>query len=574
MKRLRQFPYAIYDKRNKTLVNSTATIHLKKKRMKKLIFSLLLLSLNQAFAQTYSSTNKKPIIDSILQSYTQPNEPGMAIGIVKDGKVIYKKSRGIADLSNNIPITDSTVFNIASVSKHFTALLALIAEDEGKISLEDEISQYLPELNHLPYKITIKQLANHSHGLPNYSDFSQMINFGLNAPLNNEQIVQVILRINTMNFKPGTQYQYGNTGFILLAEILKRVYDKPFPEIIKEKLFEPLSMTQSATIDNPNAIIKNKAIAYTKHKYKYEEYMDRQMSCGSSNIHTTLNDLVKWVVNFQEPKVGTQAQINRLTTKTISFSKDSDLGYGLGLISETSEGINTVFHGGGTAGYRAYIMHVPKQNLSIVTLGNQDNFNSLLIVNDLLKLYLGDFMVKNTPTQVTYSPDELNKFAGTYKFSPGQYWVIHTDGKNLYFGDSTRPLPIIGDRKFEFPLPTSYLTFHSNYMHVRIADFNYACKKINFTPPKPSNKELKNYIGLYKNEAFNVFFEFSIVNNNLTATHSLTNRKIILNPLSKHSFYADYPFGDFHFKLNQSGQACEFILDGQNYSNMKFIKIK
>ena len=320
-----------------------------KKRMNKIFLLLILLPIQAIFAQTDSYSNKSSAADSIFQSYSNPNEPGMAIGIIQDGKVIFKNTKGMADLSNRLPITNSTAFNIASVSKQFTALLAIMATEEGKISLQDDITIYLPELKNLPYKITIKQLANHTHGLPNYSDLIAMIGFGLESPISNEQAVETILQTKQVNFKAGTQYQYGNSGFMLLAEILKRVYEQPFSMLVKEKIFGPLNMTQTAVIDKSNTIVHNKALAYRKNKDTYVEYPNRLMESGSSNIHTTLNDMIKWAINFQNPKVGTQNQMNLLKSETVSFSRDSDLGYGLGLIKETYKGLETVFHGGGTA---------------------------------------------------------------------------------------------------------------------------------------------------------------------------------------------------------------------------------
>ncbi len=542
--------------------------------MNKIILLTLLLAFNYSFAQTILGSKNVAVSDSILESYTNSQEPGIAIAVIQNGKVIYKKSKGIADLSNNLSITDSSAFNIASVSKQFTALLTLIAEEEGKISLQDNIAKYLPELKHLPYKITIKQLANHSHGLPNYSDLIEMIGFGLEYPISNDQAVQTMLSIESVNFKAGTQYQYGNSGFMLLAEILKRVYKKPFPMLLKEKIFEPLNMTQTAVIDNPNTIIKNKTKSYTKNGDTYIEYTNRQMECGSSNIHTTLTDMIKWAINFQNPKVGTQNQMNRLITKTISVSKDSDLAYGLGLLTETYKGLETVFHGGGTAGYRAYILHVPKHNFSIVTLGNQESFDGLLIVQDLLEVYLKNSIVEPKFIKTSYTSEEIKEFEGTYKLHPGQYWTITTDEKNLYFNGDSKPLPLIGDSKFEFIYcPTSYCTFHPNSMYWRVADFNYCCEKINLNPPILDEKELRKYIGVFKNEAFNVFYELIIFENNLVATH-LTNGQITLNPLSENTFFGGNPLGELNFQLNQEGEVNGFVLDGQNYNNIKFIKLK
>mgnify|MGYP006310687141 FL=1 len=187
--------------------------------MKYVILSLILAAFTTAHAQTSRNSVELSAIDSIFQFYCDPSEPGMAMGIVKDGEVIYKTTRGLADLSNNLSITDSTAFNIASVSKQFTAYLMLLAEKDGKLKLSDDIRKYLPELKHLPNKITIQQLANHSHGLPNYSDLIQMIGFRLSSPISNDQAVPKILSVKHANFEPGTQYQYGNSGFILLASL-------------------------------------------------------------------------------------------------------------------------------------------------------------------------------------------------------------------------------------------------------------------------------------------------------------------------------------------------------------------
>ncbi|ETN96889.1 serine hydrolase domain-containing protein [Zhouia amylolytica] len=538
-----------------------------------IVFSLLISLSTFSLAQN-NAVERVPYtrIDSIFQSYCNPDEPGMAIGIVKDGEVIYKGSRGMADLSNKLSITDTTAFNIASVSKQFTALLVLMAVQEGKIKLDDDIRQYLPELKHLPNKITIKQLANHSHGLPNYSDLMAMIGFGLSSPMGNDQAVETLLHVKQVNFKAGTQYQYGNSGFMLLAEILKRVYKRPFPVLIKEKIFKPLNMNDTGVIDNPNAIINNIATAYTKNGNSYIEFPNRQMESGSSNVHTSLNDMIKWVKNFQNPTVGSENQINRLSKKTISITKTGDLNYGLGLYTETYKGQKIVFHGGGAAGYRAYILHVPEHNFSIITLGNQQSFDCLHVIYDILELYFEKNFEQPTSKKISYTEKALKTYAGTYRFQPGQYWTFKAKGKNLYFEGVEQPLSSVGKGKFEFFLPFSFITFHPNALEFRISDMNYHCEKIDFNVPVFSKEELEVYVGVFKNEEFNVFYELLIIEDHLVAKH-LTNGEIILTPLSKNSFYAQYPLGELDFQLNSEGKVNGFVLNGQNFSNLKFMKV-
>lgn len=539
--------------------------------MNKIILFLVLIVANTSFAQVNFKSIDKKLVDSTLALYGNAYEPGMTIGIVQDGKVLYKNGIGIADLSNNISITDSTAFNIASVSKQFTAILALIAEEEGKISLEDNIVKYLPEFKNLPYQITIKQLANHTHGLPNYSDLIEMIGYGLASPIRNDQAVQTILNIKQVNFEPGAKFQYGNTGFMLLAEILKRVYDKPFPLLIKEKIFEPLGMNQSAVIDNPNIIIKNKAEPYKKSDDSYLIYPNRQMECGSSNIHTTLNDMIKWMINYQKPRVGTKEMYKQMIEHTV-LNDGSQKEYGLGLYTGFYKGLKIVFHGGGTAGYRAYILHVPAYDFSIVTLGNQESFDGLLIVNDLLELFFKDYLVEPVLLKTSYTPEELKEYEGTYRFQPGQYWKINADGNNLYFDGDDEPLPLIGDGKFKFfYYPISYLTFHPNFMEFQIADFTYYCEKVNLNPPVLSEKELEKYIGVYQNVELNTFYEILVIENSLVAEH-LTNGKIILQPLLENIFYGEFPLGELDFQFNLEGKVSGFVLSGQNLENIKFLK--
>ena len=175
--------------------------------------------------------------DSLWSIYKQMDAPGMAVAVIKEGKVFYKRTYGLANLESKTPITDSTAFNIASVSKQFTAFIALLAEQEGKLSLYDDIRVYQPELSHLPYKITIRQLANHTHGLPNFSEIKKLQGFGDEFKVTNTEAVHTLLQIKNVNFPPGEQYQYNNTGFTLLAEILLRVYKKKFSQIAKEYVF-------------------------------------------------------------------------------------------------------------------------------------------------------------------------------------------------------------------------------------------------------------------------------------------------------------------------------------------------
>lgn len=537
-----------------------------------LILIAALIMAHHAFSQNSIKAIDTKKIDATLASYCKSDEPGMAIGIVHNGKAIYKNAQGLANLTHNIPLTDSTTFNIASASKQFTAYLTLLAEDEEKISLEDDIRKYLPELGHLPHKITIEQLANHTHGLPNYSELIAVKGFGLESPITNAQAMEIVLNIQHPNFKAGSQFQYGNTGFMLLAEILERVYDTTFPALIQEKIFTPFQMEQSTVIGNQNIIIKNKARAYTKTGDSYVEFMGRNMEYGSSTIHTSLGDMLKWIRHFQNPTTKNQLIFNQMTLPTTVIDA-GQFTYGLGLYAEKYKGIDMVFHGGGTAGYRAYVLHVPEHKLSIVTLANQAGFDGLLIIYDLLELFLKDHLIESIPQKQTYSTAELKAFEGTYEFNPGNYASIEAKDNNLYFEGDSNPLPIIGDEKFVFPYqPTAYLTFKDNQMQFRIADMLYNCKKVDVNPPTLTKAALRKYIGHYKNETLNTYYEILLKDDHLIAKN-IINRDFTLHPLSENTFYTAYPLGELRFESKTSGEIDGFVLSGQNMGHIAFKKL-
>jgi len=545
-----------------------------KLKIKWTLFVFSVLSFGICFGQ---SNQKNPIsrADSLWSVYKQPNTPGMAVAIVKEGKIIY----GLANLESKAPITDSTAFNIASVSKQFTAFIALLAEREGKLSLDDDIRTYLPELNHLPYKITIRQLANHTNGLPNFSEIKKLQGYGDEFKVTNNEAIQTLLRIKNVNFPPGEQYQYNNTGFTLLAEILRRVYNKDFSQIAKEYVFNPLHMKNTAAIDDPDKIIPNKAESYQPKGNTFVKLPIGQMVSGSSNIYATLDDLCKWAANFQNPIQGDRALYNTMQKNTV-LSSGTNIEYGLGLQTEKYKGLDIVFHGGGTVGYRTYILHVPSQQFSVVILGNGHGFDGLLIAYQLIDFFLKDQeTIPVKPQKIIYARSELKQFEGIYELNPGNYLEISTKGKDLYLGTynhkGKEQLQVMGDNKFKIAsIPTASLTFTNGSVKLRIADFTYTAKQINLDPPKADEMLLNKLVGFYRNEEFNTIYQLLIEKNKLIARHPL-NGDIELFPLKPTSFYSttEY-FGQLDFMYDKNNEVTEFILAGANLQSIEFRKIK
>lgn len=398
-----------------------------------LIACCLLVGSQLIFGQKSNQAQQFKKVEALLHRHYKPSSPGVAVAIIAKGKTVYTGQLGQADLEHGVRITDSTAFHIASVSKQFTAYLALLLEKEGRLSLDDDVRQHLPELQRLPYRISLRQLANHTHGLPNLFELARLRGIGIADHMTHREVVELLLQIRQVNFEPGARYEYNNTGYVLLAEVLERVSGKPFQELLRERIFTPLGMRHSRAVPNSAMLIKNKAKSYRFNDGAYENNPLHLMANGSSGISTTLDDLRKWAVHFQEPSAQAQ-EILRQMQETTRLNTGNVIPYGLGLECKKYKGLEVVFHGGGDAGYRSYLLHVPRHQLSVVILGNNNDFTPLTLVYEIVDLLLKEHLQEPVvPGKLHYTTGELKAFEGTYEMFPGTYYNIIAENDTLYF---------------------------------------------------------------------------------------------------------------------------------------------
>lgn len=422
-------------------------------------------------------------------------------------------------------------------------------------------------------------MANHTHGLPNLYELAQLKGIEPGDQMTHKEVVAMLLHIKQVNFKPGEKFEYNNTGFVLLAEIIERLCNKPFQEILKEKIFTPMQMSNSLAVDSPSLIVKNKAYSYHLKNGKYENYAFNLMANGSSGISTTIDDLSKWVINMQYPSSGDREIFGEMTKPT-TLNSGETIRYGLGLETKTYKGLELVFHGGGDAGYRSYILNVPKYQFSVIILGNNGDFKPFQLVYEIVDLFLKEYEIETPlPIKTSYTTQELKQFAGTYEMFPGSLFNIIAENNSIYYqafgSENKMQLPIIGDGIFGNPnLPISYFSFDNHTCTFHIADFKYSSKKVKVMAPKLNKADLIKLAGIYKNEEFNTEYELIVKNNELIAHHSL-NDDIILHPFAKNIFYSDQGFfGKLVFQKNTKGNITGFFLSGQNLNHILFERIK
>jgi CubicO group peptidase (beta-lactamase class C family) len=311
-------------------------------------------------------------IHSLFSAYDSLDSPGCAVLVMKDERIIFTHGYGSANLEHRAPITSKTVFYIGSISKQFTALCAALLEEEGKLSLDDDIRKYIPELPEYEHTIHVRDLIYHTNGLQQYFELWENNGRHLEDILSAEDVLQLLIENPTLLFQPGEKYSYSNSGYFLLAQIVERVSGMSFADYATQHIFIPLDMNDSHFHTDRYHVIPNRAMSYFKRDDgSFGVYMLNYEIAGPGGLYTTVEDLAKWDSNFYHNKLGygTQSLIDR-TLVPGRLNDDTTLDYAFGLRLEEFQVMKTVEHGGSLAGYRAYLMRIPEIKTSVIILGN------------------------------------------------------------------------------------------------------------------------------------------------------------------------------------------------------------
>jgi CubicO group peptidase (beta-lactamase class C family) len=358
-------------------------------------------------------------IDQIFAQWDKPDTPGASVAVIRNGTQIFAKGYGQATLEYPVPITPDTIFHVASVTKQFTAMSLVLLEQDGKLSLEDDLHKYLPELPDYGHKVTIRNLLQHTSGIRDQWQTLALAGWRLDDVITQKQILRMLFRQKELNFEPGTRHLYSNGGYSLAAEIVHRVSGKGFDDFAAERIFKPLEMTRTHVHDDHTRIVPGRAYSYSRSGEGYVNAPLNYANAGATSLFTTAPDLVKWLDNFRDPKVGAAAAIARLEERAVI--KGEPIDYALGVSVGKYRGLRTVAHNGSDAGYRSVVVWFPDQQLGIAVLANLGNINPGDLANKVAEVYLESEMQPATaapsatrPPTRSFEPGDLTKYAGTY----------------------------------------------------------------------------------------------------------------------------------------------------------------
>lgn len=404
--------------------------------MKRLSLILMLgLSGLSAIARqsAYAEASRK--IDSLFSAYNA-HTPGAAVAVVKDGKLVFMKGYGMASLEHGIPITPQTVFNIASVSKQFTAFAIYLLAEEGRISLEDDVRKYITELPAYAKPVKIKHLLAHTSGLRDQQALLCLAGERQGDIYTTEQILQLVSRQQGLNFEPGAAFGYSNTNYTLLAEIIRRVSGKSFAAFTQERIFAPLGMKHTRFCDNHEEVVQNKAASYELINGKYYHKPLNASNPGPSNLLTTVEDLVKWQLNFDRPVVGTPALLKEFNEaayfdnghKVVMriFGEGDTLFHAKGQNLSLHNGLPMITHGGHTAAFRTFMGRFPEQRLAIIALSNDEHNERLNARWQIADFYIKDKMKEAAAVPASRPSQTTSRTANVQYGSPknfeGEYY--------------------------------------------------------------------------------------------------------------------------------------------------------
>jgi CubicO group peptidase (beta-lactamase class C family) len=334
-------------------------------------------------------------INSLFENWDKTQSPGCVIGIVRNDTLIFSNGYGMANLEYAVPNSPQTAFHLASVSKQFTAYAIVLLAQQGKLSLDDNIRKYLPWFPDLKQKITVRNLLNHTSGIRDQWQLLAITGTRLDDVITQEQIVKILSKQQELNFSPGDAFSYSNSGFTLLAEIVKSVSGQSLRKFTDSAIFKPLGMINTHFHDNYTEIEINRSYSYDrKGTLGFKNSILSYSTAGPTSLFSNVQDLSKWIVNFYDPKVGGDRAIAKLTERG-RLNNGQELGYGAGIISATYKGWKQYWHNGADAGYRTFISVFPDLKMGIIVLSNLSEINTQEKANQIADLLINDKRSKN-----------------------------------------------------------------------------------------------------------------------------------------------------------------------------------
>jgi len=544
--------------------------------MRRFMIVLLATASSSAFAQTADSAGA---VDKVFAGWTSNRTPGCAVGVARNGATILTRAYGMSNLEYDVPNTTATIFEAGSVSKQFTAAAIVLLAQDGKLSLDDPIRKFLPELPEVDQPITIRHMLHHVSGLRDWGVVAAASGWPRGSRAHtNAHVLDIMSRQRALNYPVGSEYLYSNSNYNLSAIIVERVSGMPFSEFTRKRIFEPLGMTRTSWRDDYTRVVKGRSTAYTAPGMgSWRLDMPFENAHGNGGLLTTVDDLLKWNENFVAPSVGGAAMVAELQRRG-RLSSGQEIGYALGLVVGSYGGVPEVSHTGATGGYRAFLARYPEQKLSVALLCNMGNVNPDGIGHRLSDVFLG--LPAQPATQaganaVSLTMPQLERFAALWRNERTHdvMRVVLRDSA-LQSGRGGRLTPL-NDTTLLVP-PSGRLELIATAAPARGArlvssdgDTIYFTREAAW---EPTARQLESYVGTYTSDDAEATFKLSVKDGKLIAA-ARPDRNGPMTPVY-HDAFTTSDGNIVWFHRDRAGRVVGASLGMGRVRDLRFQKVK
>jgi len=510
-------------------------------------------------------------VDRVFAKWTA-DTPGCAVGVAARGKTVLAKGYGTADLEHDVRISPETIFEAGSVSKQFTAAAILQLAHDGRLSLDDPVRTYVPELPEYDTPILIRHMLTHTSGLRDWGSIAAIAGWPRTTRAHTHaHVLEIVHRQTALNFPPGTRWSYSNTGFNLAAIIVERVSGTSFQAFTRARLFDPLGMAHTSWRDDYTRIVKGRAIAYRERDKTFATDMPFENVYGNGGLLTTVGDLLKWNEHYDAPPEGDAPMVAE-QQKAGHFNDGRAHGYGLGLFVGSYKGLREISHSGSTAGYQAFLTRFPDQRVSVAVLCNVATAQATQYAHAVADVYLGD-RVKSpaaTPTH-TLTSAEMDRFAGMWKSDVTELPItIGRDNDGLFTNRTMR---------LQAESPTRLLTGEGAHIDLdarglRHTDAYGTVEEYSRVQPATyTDDQLARFAGTFVSDEAETTLTAAVENHALVLKRR-PDTTIALTPLYMCAFNADHGLGTVVFRMDGSGRASELSVIQDRVWNLPFRKLE
>ncbi len=549
-----------------------------------IIRPLVLCALVQAAAVVATAQEAPPDlsrrIDSLFNGLGSET-PGAAVAVVRNGEVLYRQSYGMANLEQHTAVTTSTVFDIASFSKQFTGMATAMLLEQGRISLADDIRSYIPEVPDFGTPITVRHLIHHISGIRDWPATLGIAGWQMDDVISFDQIMTMVRYQQDLNFEPGAEYSYSNTGYNLLAELVARVTGQTFREWTDANIFQPLGMERTHFQDDHREIVEHRANGYAQVDGAYVVTHNGLTAMGSSSLFTTIDDLVKWAANFDMQAVGGPAVIARMHERGV-LNDGERIAYAYGLNIGEYRGLTTASHGGSWASFRTHFLRFPEQRFTVMVLSNLGSFNPSSRCYNIAELYLGDLM---EPEETVASAAErpavavdgavLDEYVGTYRLGPGWLVTITREGDSLMTQATAEPrfsMKAVSQTEFWVDDYGAGIDFQRDSTGA-VASFAYrGMEAPRVELFQPTVAQLSAFVGDYYSEELDTTYRLTLKSDSLIALHR-RHGEIGLIPTVQDEFRGDsWLLSPVSFVRDARGNVSAMLVGAGRARNLRFVR--